>query len=97
LFLPRTLAEGEAVVAAILGPVIAYDEANGTDLLASLEAYFSAGRSWQQGATELGVHKQTLVYRMRRVEKLTNHRLSDFSEQTEFYLALRTWRLLSDS
>jgi purine catabolism regulator len=97
LFLPRTVAEGEAVVAAILGPIIAYDEANGTDLLASLEAYFSAGRSWQQGAVELGVHKQTLVYRMRRIEELTKRRLSDVAEQTELYLAVRTWRLLSGS
>lgn len=97
LFLPRTVAEGEAVVAAILGPVIAYDQANGTDLLASLEAYFAAGRSWQQGAVELGIHKQTLVYRMRRIEELTKHRLSDVWEQTELYLAVRTWRLLSDT
>jgi PucR family transcriptional regulator, purine catabolism regulatory protein len=95
LFLPRTLAEGEAVVAAILGPVIDYDETNGTNLVASLETYFAAGRSWQQGAVELGVHKQTLLYRMRRIEQLTKRRLSDVEQQTELYLAVRTWRLLS--
>ncbi len=93
-FLPRTLAEGEATVAALLGPVIAYDEETDSELMHSLEVYFGANRSWQEGASRLGIHKQTLVYRIRRVEELTGRKLGDIRDQTELYLALRTWQLL---
>lgn len=94
LFLPRTVAEGEAVVDALLGPVIAYDEANDSDLLRSLEVFFDVNKSWQEGAKHLGIHKQTLVYRIRRVEELTQRRLSNLQDQTDLYLALRTLRML---
>lgn len=94
MFLPRTVSEGEAVVHAMLGPVITYDEANDSDLLRSLEIFFEVNKSWQEGANRLGIHKQTLVYRMRRVEELTHRRLSDLEDQTNLYLALRTLRML---
>jgi purine catabolism regulator len=56
--------------------------------------YFDANRSWQEGANRLGIHKQTLVYRIRRIEELTGRKLGDIKDQTEMYLALRTWQLL---
>jgi purine catabolism regulator len=93
-FLPRTVSEGEAAVAALLGPVIAYDEETDSELMHSLEVYFDANRSWQEGANRLGIHKQTLVYRIRRIEELTGRKLGDIKDQTEMYLALRTWQLL---
>ena len=93
-FLPRTLAEGEAAVAALLGPVIAYDEETDSELMHSLEVYFDANRSWQEGASRLGIHKQTLVYRIRRIEELTGRKLGDIQDQTELYLALKTWQML---
>jgi purine catabolism regulator len=94
MFLPRTVGEGEAVVASVLGPLIAYDEANESELTRSLEVYFEAGRSWQEGASRLGIHKQTLVYRIRRIEELTGRRLADMDDQTSLYLALRTWKMI---
>jgi PucR family transcriptional regulator, purine catabolism regulatory protein len=93
MFLPRTVSEGEAAVAAVLGGVFAYDKENGTDLVHSLEVYFQSGRSWQHGAARLGIHKQTLIYRMRRVEELTGRKLADIDDQTQLYLAIRTWRM----
>ncbi|WP_165354255.1 PucR family transcriptional regulator [Nocardioides glacieisoli] len=94
LFMPRTVAEGEAVVHAVLGPLVDYDQETDSQLLRSLEVYFESGRSWQAGAARLGIHKQTLVYRMRRVEDLTGTRLADMDDQTRLYLALKTLRLL---
>jgi purine catabolism regulator len=37
----------------------------------------------------VGVHKQTLVYRMRRVEELTGRRLDRTEDVAELWLALR--------
>jgi purine catabolism regulator len=59
MFFPRTVAEGEAAVANVLGPVLAYDVKNDSELMHSLETYFEANRSWQDGADRLGIHKQS--------------------------------------
>jgi purine catabolism regulator len=93
-FMPRTVAEGEAAVDWVLGPVIAYDAANDSRLLQSLEVFLACNRSWKEGADRLGVHRQTLVYRMRRVEELTGRKLSSLQDQTDLYLALKTLRML---
>ncbi|WP_449351604.1 PucR family transcriptional regulator [Streptomyces shaanxiensis] len=93
-FLPRTVAEGEAVVARVLGPVIAYDADNDSQLVHSLEVFLDSNRSWKEGGDRLGIHRQTLVYRMHRVEELTGRKLNRLQDQTELYLALQTLRML---
>ena len=93
-FMPRTVAEGEAVVDRLLGPLLEYDRANDTRLVASLMAFFEANRSWQEGAKRLGIHKHTLVYRMKKVEHLLGMDLRDSGTQAELFLALKTWQLL---
>ena len=75
LFLPRTLGEAEIAAERVLGPILAYDEEHATDLMHSLTCSSSENRSWQRSAEVLHVHKQTLVYRMHRVEELTGRDL----------------------
>ena len=94
-FLPRSIAEGEAVVDQVLGPVLAYDSANDSQLMRSLIAYFEANRSWQEAADALHVHRQTLIYRISKIEKLSGRRMQDVAQQTELYLALQTWLMLN--
>jgi purine catabolism regulator len=93
-FMPRTVAEGEAIVDRVLGPVIAYDAENDSRLLQSLEVFLDCNRSWKEGADRLGIHRQTLVYRMRRIEELTGRKLQGLQDQTDLYLALKTLRML---
>ncbi|GAA1955476.1 hypothetical protein GCM10009798_13390 [Nocardioides panacihumi] len=94
-FMPNTVAEGEVAVRRLLGPILDYDKANNTNLVQSLQVYFEVNRSWQEGARRLDIHKQTLVYRMKKIEELTDADLKDFGVQAELYLALRTWHLLN--
>ena len=94
LFLPRSVAEGEAVVAQILGPVLEYDAANETQMMSSLVAYLDANRAWQEASATLGVHRQTLMYRIRRIEEITGRRMHDLADQTDLFLAVRTWKML---
>jgi purine catabolism regulator len=89
LFMPRTLSEAKAAVRGVLGSLLDYDAANGTELIDSLRVFLSCNRSWQRAAAELFVHKQTLVYRMRRVEELTGRKLADTNDVAELWLALR--------
>lgn len=95
MFLPSTVAEGEAVVARVLGPVIDYDTENDSQLLRSLEVFLTSDRSWKEAADSLGIHRQTLVYRIRRVEELTGRKLRILQDQTDLYLALKTLRMLN--
>jgi purine catabolism regulator len=94
LFLPRTLGEAEAAVDGVLGTLVRYDAGHGTELVHSLEVFLDANRSWQEAAARLCIHRQTLAYRMRRVEELTGRDLDRLEYVTEFFLALRTRRLL---
>lgn len=96
-FMPSTVAEGQVAVQRLLGPIIAYDTENNAQLLPSLETYFEVNRSWVKGARRLRIHKQTLAYRIHKIEQLTGADLRDFGVQTELYLALRTYRLLGPS
>jgi purine catabolism regulator len=89
LFLPRTLGEAEIAAERVLGPILAYDEAHGTDLMHSLDVFLDEDRSWQRSAELLHVHKQTLVYRMHRVEDLTGRDLRKTAEIVELWMALR--------
>jgi purine catabolism regulator len=73
----------------ILGPLIAYDGEHATELVHSLGVFLEHNRSWQRSAEELHVHKQTLVYRMHRVEELTGRDLRDTADVVQFWLALR--------
>ncbi|WP_181407595.1 PucR family transcriptional regulator [Nocardioides sambongensis] len=95
-FAPSTLAEAESVVERVLGAVLRYDQGQDGSgaLMTTLSAYFEANRSVQQCADELGVHKQTVMYRLKRVEAVSNRRLQKLSDLTDLYLAYRAWRQL---
>jgi len=92
-FLPDTREDAASIVDRILGPLIEYDE-KGIELVASLRAFLEENRSWQRTAARLYVHKQTLVYRMRKVEELTGLHLDSTEDVTQLWLALRTLDML---
>jgi purine catabolism regulator len=89
VFLPGDRDDSQAAARRVLGPVLEYDDAHGTHLTDSLRAFLEENRSWQRAAARLHVHKQTLVYRMRRVEELTGLSLSDTAAVADLWLALQ--------
>ncbi len=93
-FLPRDLNEAKVIVRHVLGPVLDYDAEHGTPLVTSLRTYLSHDRSLKATAEALHVHKQTVVYRMGRVEELTGQSLSRMEDVVNFWLALRALDLL---
>lgn len=94
LFAPRSIPEARAIVTRVLGPLLSYDEEHDTQLLTSLRAFLNCNRSWQRAAAELYVHKQTLIYRMRRVEQLTSRKLNNTADVSELWLTLQAQKLL---
>jgi purine catabolism regulator len=60
------------------------------DLVASLRAWLSRHGQWDAAAADLGVHRHTLRYRMRRVEEILGRSLDDPDARMELWLALKT-------
>jgi len=55
----------------VLRPLINYDEKNGTELLNTLSTYLRLDRAGTKTAEVLVIHRQTLVYRLKMIQRLT--------------------------
>lgn len=65
-------------------------DANGRgNLVASLRAWLARHGQWDAAAADLGVHRHTLRYRMRRVEEILGRSLDDPDVRMELWLALK--------
>ncbi|MER5428859.1 helix-turn-helix domain-containing protein [Streptomyces sp. NPDC002588] len=63
------------------------------DLARTAEVYLDCAGQAGRTAAELGVHRQTLYYRLSRVEKLTGLDLDDGEDRLLLHMALKTARL----
>jgi len=95
LLLPRSVTEAQALVSRILGLLIDHDAEHGTTYVNTLRAVLRHNRSWHLAAAELHVHKQTLGYRIRRIEQLTGRGLAETEHLAEWWFALRAHDLLT--
>jgi DNA-binding PucR family transcriptional regulator len=82
-----------AFVRATLAPVLDYDAKRGTDLVATLRAWFDAGGSPARAAEALRVHVNTVTQRLDRVARLLGRDWSSPDRALEVQLALRLHRL----
>ncbi|MEU1124048.1 PucR family transcriptional regulator ligand-binding domain-containing protein [Streptomyces sp. NPDC005899] len=74
----------------VLRPLSEHDAKGRGDLVASLRAWLSRHGQWDAAAADLGVHRHTLRYRMRRVEEILGRSLDDPDVRMELWLALKT-------
>ncbi|MFE1438487.1 PucR family transcriptional regulator [Streptomyces sp. NPDC058739] len=73
----------------LLRPLYEHDATGRGDLVASLKAWLSRHGQWDAAAADLGVHRHTLRYRMRRVEEILGRSLDDPDVRMELWLALK--------
>ncbi|MFH8570699.1 PucR family transcriptional regulator [Streptomyces sp. NPDC017993] len=66
-----------------------HDATGRGDLVESLRAWLSRHGQWDAAAADLGVHRHTLRYRMRRVEEILGRSLDDADVRMELWLALK--------
>ncbi|WP_328865242.1 PucR family transcriptional regulator [Streptomyces sp. NBC_00304] len=74
---------------AMLRALYEHDTKGRGDLVASLRAWLSHHGQWDAAAADLGVHRHTLRYRMRRVEEILGRSLDDPDSRMELWLALK--------
>ncbi|MDR2986145.1 MAG: PucR family transcriptional regulator [Nocardiopsaceae bacterium] len=95
LLMPRSPSEAQSLVEQVLGALLAYDSAHRSHYVDTVRAFVRADGSWQRAAAEMHVHKQTLGYRLRKVEELTGRGFARTQHLAEWWFALQALDLLA--
>ncbi|KAA0084575.1 PucR family transcriptional regulator [Mycolicibacterium sp. P9-64] len=93
LFLPRTIADARLAARAVLGDLMDHDEATQSQLVDTLEAFLKLDRSWSQAAAKLMIHRQTLAYRLKRIEAITGRSTKSSADIATLWMALNALRV----
>ena len=78
-----------------LGTLVDYDMRQNADLIKTLEAFFNCHGNLSQTAEMLIVHRNTLLYRMNRINEIASIDLNRPETRLALHLALTIRRLLS--
>lgn len=81
--------EGTALVRRLLGPVFDYEQSQEGDLIVTLRTYLDSQRSWQKTAATLFTHRQTIIYRIRKISELTGLDMGETSTVAQLWFALQ--------
>ncbi|MPZ14053.1 MAG: hypothetical protein GEU73_06450 [Chloroflexi bacterium] len=76
-----------------LGAVEDYDARHGAELTATLEGFFACNGNHARAAEMLHLHRNTLLYRLERVEALGGRNLDDAETRLSMQLALKIRRV----
>jgi sugar diacid utilization regulator len=74
-----------------LGALVAYDATHGSDLVLTLARFLDCGGNYDATASALTIGRTTVRYRVRRVQQLTGHDLSDPETRFQLHLAAKAW------
>ena len=75
----RELGEGSSLqpFRALVEPLQEHDRARGSDLVRTLKTYFAAGTNASEAADRLFLHRNSMLYRLERIQTLTGLDLKD--------------------
>jgi DNA-binding PucR family transcriptional regulator len=75
----RKLADDPALgpFRALIEPLEEQDRVRGSDLVRTLRTYFAAGTNASEAADRLFLHRNSMLYRLERIQKLTGLDLKD--------------------
>lgn len=88
--LTRSHREAEEIIAGVIGGLSGESQA-ATRLRETLFAYLRNDRHWQRTADELGIHRQTLSYRLGRIEQETGLSVTRSADLSAFWIAYQAW------
>jgi purine catabolism regulator len=97
IFAAEGLPELHDLYTQALGALLAYDRVNSANLVETLGAFFAANGSPKEAAERLGVHRNTVLYRLDRIRDITDYDLDDSSLRLRLQLALHVHLALGDS
>lgn len=78
----------------IIGDLEIYDEVNNTDYVELLISYFENNCKINETAKSLYIHRNTVNYKINKIEEILDLNLSDIGDKSKIYLSLMTRYLL---
>jgi purine catabolism regulator len=91
----QSVAQGTRVfdfaVKRFVRPILEYDKLHRSRLYPTLKWYLDTDRSIKRTAEKLAIHQQTVIYRLKRLEKLLGIRLSSTEDLALIWLAVRVY------
>lgn len=81
----------------IVGPLVDYDKRHRSSLMETIIAYFEHHGNVSQTAEALYIHRNTLSYRLDRIQEMTGQDLEDPDERLALQLALKLWQVRPDT
>ncbi|TAA73086.1 PucR family transcriptional regulator [Planococcus salinarum] len=85
--------ELKKIITATIDPILQYDQQRNMDLINTFSAYNKYHGNVSQTARALSLHRQSLLYRLRKIESLTNLSLIDPDDLFLLDLSIKTWKL----
>jgi purine catabolism regulator len=92
--LTRSHREATEIVQGVLGP-LADESTRSTMLRDTLFAFLRNDRKWKETADELFIHKQTLSYRLGRIEEQTGLKIGRSADLSSLWIAYQAWETIS--
>ena len=78
----------------VLGTLVAYDRTRNADLLQTLRVYFHCNGNAVESAERLFLHRNSLLYRLQRIEEILGVDLKDSQTRLTLHLAVELVELL---
>lgn len=75
-------------------PLVEYDRDTGSEYIKFLKIYFEEGGNIQKTAARLFVHRNSVNYKISRIEEILNCDLSNLEEKIEINLALKLTEIM---
>ena len=88
---PRTPEEADSFIRRVLQGVLSRPAPERDELLGTLSSFLHHERSWQRTAHAMHLHRQTVLYRIRKVEQLLGLSVSDTGDLATLWIAMRAW------
>ena len=73
----------------VLGNLLTYDKHNNTDLVKTIYHYFKNNCNLRLTAESLFIHKNSVIYRLKKIEELTGLSMDDAEDRFNLQLALK--------
>ncbi|ABR46910.1 transcriptional regulator, PucR family [Alkaliphilus metalliredigens QYMF] len=73
----------------VLEPLVKYDEDKGTELVKTVKMFFKYNGNIKRISTEMYTHYNTIVYRIQRIQEITQMDLEDDDTRLNVHLALK--------
>jgi purine catabolism regulator len=81
----------------IIGPLVKYDQRHRSNLVKTMNAYFEHHGNISQTSETLYIHRNTLLYRLDRIQDLTGQHLDNSDERLALQLALKLRQIQPDN